>query len=250
MIEASEEAQTTGASQGLDVAGVQAGYGDTEVLRGVSLSARRGSVVALLGPNGAGKTTLLNVISGGVAARTGSMTLEGVDITRMSVSGRARRGLCHIPEGRGIFRSLTVRENLEVHASRSRDANLDAAYTAFPVLGMRQKQVAGTLSGGEQQMLALSRAFVTQARYLLLDELSLGLAPIVVEQIFEAIRMLVVAGSTIVLVEQYVERALALADTVVLMSQGTARDMGAANEVEVGSLIHSYLGQSGQSGPG
>jgi branched-chain amino acid transport system ATP-binding protein len=231
--------------RGLEVRGIYAGYADSEVLRDVSLVAPPGSVVALLGANGAGKTTLLNVISGGVDARAGSILLEGIDITRHSVSHRARMGLCHIPEGRGIFRSLTVRENLELHASRSPDADMALAYEAFPVLSARQKQVAGTLSGGEQQMLSLSRAFVNPARYLLLDELSLGLAPIVVDQIFDAIKKLAAGGSTIVLVEQYVERALALADTVALMSQGVTRDLGSARHVDVTSIVHSYLGQKG-----
>lgn len=246
MVEKTNGAAATTMPRGFDVLELHAGYGDTEVVRGVNLSAPRGSVLALLGANGAGKTTLLNVISGGVAARAGSVMLEGTDITDLSVSARSRKGLCHIPEGRGIFRSLTVRENLELHAAHGKEVpDFERAYSAFPVLNQRQKQVAGTLSGGEQQMLALSRAFVTRAPYLLLDELSLGLAPIVVEEIFEAIRLLADGGSTIILVEQYAERALALADTVVVMTQGTAHDLGSADNVDLESLFRSYLGQTG-----
>ena len=165
---------------------VVAGYGETTVVRGVSLSVPAGGTLAILGPNGAGKTTLLRTISGLLRPRSGSISLEGQDISDRSPSERVRRGLCHIPDPRGIFPSLTVAENLLLQAPRGtarRDA--EQAVDAFPRLGQRMGQRAGTLSGGEQQMLAVARAYVQHPNVVLLDEVCMGLAPNLVDEIFE-----------------------------------------------------------------
>ena len=172
-------------SAGIELRNVAAGYAGTPVLRNVSLVVPSGSVVALLGPNGAGKTTLLNVISGVLAPDAGSVWLQGADVTAESSHRRAGRGLCHVPEGRGIFPNLTVRQNIALHADQRReDEAIAAAVDAFPSLGQRLAHQAGTLSGGEQQMLALSAARVRRPDVVLLDEVSTGLAPRIIDEIF------------------------------------------------------------------
>ena len=172
----------------LEVRGLRAGYGRTEVLRGVDLTVPEAATVVLLGANGAGKTTLLNTIAGLVPVTSGDLRFQGAPIDRVSAHGRARRGVCLIPEGRGIFRRLTVKENLVVQADAGGLADaVERAAALFPVLAGRLDQPAGTLSGGQQQMLALARAFVTGAPLILADELSMGLAPVVVDDIFDAL---------------------------------------------------------------
>ncbi|HEX3790768.1 MAG TPA: ATP-binding cassette domain-containing protein, partial [Pseudonocardiaceae bacterium] len=169
----------------LQLRGVQAGYGGTPVLRGVDLTVPAGRVVALLGPNGAGKTTLLRTCSGLLHPTAGTITLGGRDVTYARPHVLAGRGLRHVPENRAVFGGLTVRDNLRVMAGgRLRPSTIEEATEAFPVLGRRLDQLAGTMSGGEQQMLALTRAYLTGPRYVLLDEVSMGLAPIVVDEIF------------------------------------------------------------------
>ncbi len=227
----------------LEIRNVVGGYGDTTVLRDVSLTVPDASVVALLGPNGAGKTTTLRMASGLLRPQRGSVVLDGDDITRLSPFRRASRGVCHIPEGRGIFPSLTVRENVTMYARRGTEKRAwERATETFPVLGSRRGQVAGTLSGGEQQMLALARAYVIEPRVVLVDEASLGLAPLVVDDIFRFLEKLASEGTALLLVEQYVTRALELADTVYLLNQGALVYEGPARDLDEERIFELYTG--------
>ncbi|HEX3611469.1 MAG TPA: ABC transporter ATP-binding protein [Sporichthyaceae bacterium] len=227
----------------LQLRGVQAGYVGTPVLRGVDLTVPAGRVVALLGPNGAGKTTLLRTCSGLLHPTAGTITLGGRDVTHARPHVLAGRGLCHIPENRAVFGGLTVRDNLRVMAGgRLRPDTIEEATEAFPVLGRRLDQLAGTMSGGEQQMLALTRAYLTAPRYVLLDEVSMGLAPIVVDQIFDFLRRLAARGVALLLVEQYVTKALALADMVYLLTKGVVDFAGEPTELDADALAARYLG--------
>jgi branched-chain amino acid transport system ATP-binding protein len=219
--------------------GIIAGYAETTVLRGVSLTVPPSSVVALLGPNGAGKTTLLRVASGLLRPTSGRITLDGDDVTHYRPHQLASRGVCHVPEGRGIFPSLTVRENLTLQAGQG---DMAKAIDAFPRLGERISQTAGTLSGGEQQMLALARAYLAEPKVMLLDEVSMGLAPKIVDEIFEFLHRLVSEGASLLLVEQYVTRALALADYVYLMNRGQIAYRGEPSELEDEDVFARYLG--------
>jgi branched-chain amino acid transport system ATP-binding protein len=232
----------------LSVDGLQAGYGRVTVLRGVDLTVGPGQVVALLGANGAGKTTLLRATSGALRATGGTIRIGGVDVTRARASERSRSGLCLIPEGRGIFRNLSVEENLRLSSPPwIKPRRLDPAYQMFPALAERRKQVAGTLSGGQQQMLALSRAFLSEASVVLVDEVSVGLAPVIVDAIFEALRALAAQGKSLLLVEQYVQRALAMADTVYLMKKGELTLAGRPADLDQRELMAEYLGQADSS---
>jgi branched-chain amino acid transport system ATP-binding protein len=227
----------------LEIVNVTAGYDATTVLREVSVSVPDGKVVALLGANGGGKTTLLRVASRMIGTDAGALQLDGVDMSTASPSRMARAGVCHVPEGRGIFPSLTVRENLALFAGKSSaGAALDRTAKEFPVLGQRLKQVAGTLSGGEQQMLALSRTFIGTPKVILLDEVSLGLAPKVVDELFEFLTKLAASGVSLLLVEQYVDRALAMADYVYLMGRGRVEYEGAPGGLDVARVKQSYVG--------
>ncbi|KPM57046.1 ABC transporter ATP-binding protein [Frankia sp. CcI49] len=222
---------------------VTAGYGDTTVLRGVSLTVGDGEVVALLGPNGAGKTTLLRAATGFLRPRSGRVSLDGKDMTAEPAHRFARRGVCHLPEGRGIFPSLTVRENITIQA-RGRDAEkaVAEAVDLFPALGTRLRQAAGSLSGGEQQMLALSRAYITSPRLVVVDEASLGLSPRVTDTIYELLARLAERGVSLVVVEQYVQRALALARTVYILNHGAVIHAGRANDITADDIYEKYLG--------
>jgi branched-chain amino acid transport system ATP-binding protein len=227
----------------LELRNVTAGYGEATVLREVSIVVPDSTVVALLGPNGAGKTTTLRVASGLLRPREGAVLLDGDDVTRLGPYQRVRRGLCHIPEGRGIFPSLTVRENLILDAPKGKESEaFRRATDTFPVLGTRQRQIAGTLSGGEQQMLALVRAYVSSPSVVLVDEASLGLAPLVVDSIFEFLERLAREGVALLLVEQYVSRALALASSVYLLNQGTIVYSGGADELDEDTIFAMYAG--------
>lgn len=233
----------------LEVDGLEAGYGETLVLRGLSLRVRERGVLAVLGPNGAGKTTLLRALSGQLAARRGRIRLDGRDLTTVSPSRRVALGLCHIPDPRGIFPSLTVRDNLVLQAPRGTTAaSIERAVSVFPRLGERIDQVAGTLSGGEQQMLAVARAYVRDPRVVLLDEVSMGLAPMVVDEIFDFLERLRDAGVALVIVEQFVHRALAMADDVVVVNRGAVVAQGPAGDFDEGSIFEAYAGATAPAG--
>jgi len=209
----------------LDVAGLCAGYGDVPVLRGIDLSIRAGSITALIGANGAGKTTLLRTISGIIPTEAGTIRYDGRDIVGMPPQDIVRAGLVQVPEGRRLFSEMTVFENLLVGSSspaarRKRDENLAMVLELFPRVRERRAQRAGTLSGGEQQMVAIARALMASPRLLLLDETSLGLAPIVVDEIFVAVRRLAAQGLTILVVEQNTALALEVADHGYVLEQG------------------------------
>jgi branched-chain amino acid transport system ATP-binding protein len=228
----------TSGAPALELADVRGGYGRIEVLKGLSLVVPDGAVVALLGPNGVGKTTTLRAITGTVAVWSGHVRLDGREITNRRPSEIARRGAVLVPEGRGVFPGLTVLDNLRIaHRSAPADARgpweawLEEIVATFPRLGERFEQLAGSLSGGEQQMLALCRALVGRPRVLLLDELSMGLAPLVVEQLFDHVRTLRETGHTIVLVEQYLTHALRLADLCYVLSKGSVVWVGDPGEL-------------------
>jgi branched-chain amino acid transport system ATP-binding protein len=221
---------------------VGAAYGDTVVLRNFSLVVPRRSVVTLLGPNGAGKTTVMRLVSGTLRPTAGTIAINGVDVTRVSAHKRATKGACLIPEGRGIFRSLSVRENLDLfRPTTSRDISIEHVLEVFPVLAARLSQIAGTLSGGEQQMLALSRAFFAKPDIVLVDEVSIGLAPKIVDQIFEILGHLASEGVSLLIVEQYVRRALDLADTVYLLNRGEVVLQGSTKEIKYDEVADAYL---------
>ena len=224
-------------------------YGVIRALAGVTLAVGEGQVVALIGANGAGKTTTLRAVSGMLRPTSGTVTLRGAEITGLPSHALVSRGMAHAPEGRGIFLNLTVRENLDLGAYLRRDkagieADRERAYALFPILGERRAQVAGTLSGGEQQMLAVARALMSRPKLLLLDEPSLGLAPQVVERIFQVLREINQDGVSLLLVEQNAHKALQIAhrayvlETGDIVMQGTGRELLASPEVR-----KAYLGE-------
>ena len=215
----------------LELRGVRAGYGPVEALHGVDLVIASGRLTALLGPNGAGKTTLLSVLAGLVRTRSGSLVWQGKDVSRTTAAERVRRGMLLIPEGRGSFPGLPVQENLRVFA---RGGDATPAFEAFPVLAERRLQRAGSLSGGEQQMLAMSRALLQRPTVLMLDELSAGLAPQVAAQLLALARRLADEGTTVVLVEQYADEALAIADHVHVLARGDVVFSGEPGELADG----------------
>ena len=231
----------------LEFADVRAAYGDIEVIHGVSLSIKRGSVFALLGPNGAGKSTLLKVCAGLLPPTGGEVRIGGITVHKpgqVAVADElARRGMCLIPEGKGIFPNLTVRDNLWMmtNTGKSLAQIEEAAYSQFPRLGERRKQMAGTLSGGEQQMLAMSRALSTDPALLLLDELSMGLAPIIVQDLYEIVGRVSELGVSILVVEQFARTVLGVADEAAIMVSGLVSRVGDPAELEE-ELESVYLG--------
>ena len=227
----------------LELRGITAGYGSHTVLRDVDLVVPDNSVVALLGPNGAGKTTLLRVASGLLRPSAGRLLLDGRDVTGWASHRLAAQGVCHVPEGRGIFRALSVKDNIRLQANPALDRDpVSAVVQAFPRLGERLGQRAGTMSGGEQQMLALSSAYVAGSETVLLDEVSMGLAPKIIDEIFGYLHGLASQGAALLLVEQYVGRALALADFVYILNKGRVQFVGEADELSEEQILASYLG--------
>ena len=225
----------------LELRNVTAGYTGAPVLHDVDLVVPDGSTVALLGPNGAGKTTLLRVAAGTLRPMRGRLLVDGADVTGRQPHDLVRHGVCTVPEGRAVFPGLTVRENLTLFAGGSSD-HLDLAVQAFPALGRRMNQRAGTMSGGEQQMVALARAYLQSPRLILLDEVSMGLAPVIVDEVFEFLATLRARGASLLLVEQYVGKALALADYVVLLSRGRIGFVGEPHELDEERIYQSYAG--------
>jgi branched-chain amino acid transport system ATP-binding protein len=227
----------------LELIGVRAGYGRIEVLQGVDLVVPSGAVVALLGPNGAGKTTTLKVVSGQIVPNAGCVHVAGRHVNGASPDALARAGVCTIPEGRGVFPNLTVRENLEMATFRGPSlADMEeVTYARFPRLAQKRAQLAGTMSGGEQQMLALSRALATDPALLLLDELSMGLAPIIVSELYEAVGQVAAAGVSILVVEQFARTVLGVADYAALMLNGRVVQVGEPADIE-DELTAAYLG--------
>jgi branched-chain amino acid transport system ATP-binding protein len=232
----------------LTLEGIDAFYGDLQALHGVSLDVREGEIVALVGANAAGKTTTLRVISGTLPASVGRVMFNGEDISTVPAHERVGRGIVQVPEGRRLFPFMTVRENLLLGAhppaARAEQAqSLDRVLDLFPILGERTTQLAGSLSGGEQQMCAIGRALMTKPRLLMLDEPTLGIAPVLVQKIFETVAAINRAGVTILLVEQNVRRALALAHRACVLENGRLVLAGAARDLAADErLKKAYLG--------
>jgi branched-chain amino acid transport system ATP-binding protein len=232
----------------LSVSNVSAGYGDFRALFGVSLTVAGGEAVGVIGPNGAGKTTLMRVISGLLRVWSGDLALEGKSLVRVPAHRIVEQGIAHVPENRRLFPRLTVEENLRVGAfvpaaRRRFRERLARVYQLFPVLGQRRHQLAGTLSGGEQQMCAIGRAIMSGPKILLMDEPSAGLAPLVVEQVFGLVRRIRAEGLTVLIVEQNVRQVLEVVDRAYLLEVGRIRLAGSAAELRDHDLIRrAYMG--------
>jgi branched-chain amino acid transport system ATP-binding protein len=223
--------------------GVTAGYGEVVALRNADLIVPPGTVAALVGPNGAGKTTLLRVASGLMVPQSGRVSYQGRDLTGKPAQAVCRAGVCLVPEGRGIFAGLTVREHLRLFAAPGEEAAaVRRASEAFPRLGERLNQPVGTMSGGEQQMVALARAYVQRPSVVLLDEVSMGLAPKIVDDIFSFLKKLADEGIALLVVEQFVGKVLALADIVYVMNRGEVVFSGDTGEITEAELVRYYLG--------
>ena len=235
----------------LEVDDIRVAYGDLTALWGVSLSVKQGEIVVMIGPNGAGKTTLLRAVAGLQPPYRGSIKLDGAPVQRLPAHELVKRGVVLIPEGRRLFANMSVIENLMMGAytAKAREAyetTLQRLYTVFPLLAERRDQAAGTLSGGQQQMLAIGRALMSQPRLLLLDEPSLGLAPLVVRDIFEVLRQINADGVTVLLAEQNARMALELADRAYILEQGMVAGEGTAREMlQADHVRRAYLGQVG-----
>jgi branched-chain amino acid transport system ATP-binding protein len=232
----------------LELRDVEAGYGPFRALFGVSLAVREGSVLALLGSNGAGKTTVARVCSGLIKPTAGNVVFDGDDVTGQRPYRLVRHGIAQAPEGRSVFASLTVEENLLLPLRRSLGRSgvskgLERAYEIFPPLGQRRRQLAGTLSGGEQRMLALARVLANPPRLLICDELSLGLAPIIVDEVYKTLTAIREAGTTLLIVEQHVGHALGIADDVAVLVKGRVTYDGPV--AEMGDLSERLLPSAG-----
>ena len=232
----------------LSVEDINVYYGAIHAIKGISFEVNEGEIVILTGANGAGKSTTLNTVSGLLRSKTGSIHFLGEDIGKVPAHKLVEKGLSQVPEGRRVFLQMTVQENLEMGAYTEKAStipqNLELVYEQFPRLKERYKQVAGTLSGGEQQMLAMGRALMSQPKLLMLDEPSMGLAPILVEQIFEIIQNLHKAGTTILLVEQNAQMALSIADRAYVLETGKISLSGPASELlHNDSVRKAYLGE-------
>ena len=232
----------------LEVQDIQVYYGMIQALKGVSFSVNEGEVIALIGANGAGKTTTLHTVTGLLRAKSGHIIYDGQDITKVPPHKIVTMGMAHVPEGRRVFANMTVLQNLKMGAfTRSDkneiDATIEKVYKRFPRLKERQNQTAGTLSGGEQQMLAMGRALMSKPKLLMLDEPSMGLAPILVEQIFDIIRELHAAGTTILLVEQNAQAALSVADRAYVLETSRITLSGTGKELMASDAVRkAYLG--------
>jgi branched-chain amino acid transport system ATP-binding protein len=228
----------------LELRNIRASYGSIEVLHGVNLSVGRGEVVALLGPNGAGKSTMIKVVSGLLRPTSGQLIVGGRDVTGAAANALARAGLCTIPEGRGIFPNLTVRENLlmATYSGHKLSDIEESTYARFPRLSERRTQLAGTMSGGEQQMLSLARALATDPVILLLDELSMGLAPLIVAELYQQVAAIAAEGVSVLVVEQFARTVLGVADQAVLLAHGKVQVAGKASEIGEDVLAGAYLG--------
>lgn len=227
----------------LELQSITAAYGGIEVLHGVDLAVPAGTVLALLGPNGAGKTTTISIACGLLTPTSGKVLMAGTDVSGASAEDLARLGVVTIPEGKGIFPNLTVKENLlmATYAGVPMDHVEEVAYTRFARLGERRNQVAGTLSGGEQQMLAMARGLAVNPAVLLLDELSMGLAPLVVEELYGVVAQIAREGTSILVVEQFARTVLGVADLAAVMVNGRIRALGPPDEIE-NELSAAYLG--------
>jgi branched-chain amino acid transport system ATP-binding protein len=227
----------------LELAGIHAGYGRIDVLHGVNLRLMPGKVYALLGPNGAGKSTTLAVASGQIVPSAGTLSMFGRTVNGVAADALARAGMCLVPEGRGIFPNLSVLENLRMATFTGTSMNTvtERAFARFPRLAERRKQTAGTLSGGEQQMLAMARALATDPAVLLIDELSMGLAPIVVEELYSHVANIAREGLSIVIVEQFAHEILGVADVAGIMLHGRIQQVGSPAEI-ADELVSAYLG--------
>ncbi|MGW3314721.1 ABC transporter ATP-binding protein [Streptomyces fungicidicus] len=232
----------------LDIKGLQVAYGKVEALRGLDLTVRENEIVALLGNNGAGKSTTVSAVSGVVRPRAGTVTAFGEDITKATPWSIVERGIVHVPEGRRIFSRLTVHENLQlggytVRDSTSIDKRIDQVYALFPRMAERRDQQGGTLSGGEQQMLAIGRAMVAGPRLIMLDEPSMGLAPLIVAQVMDAIVSINQAGTAVLLIEQNARVALKVAHRGCVMESGRVSVTGSAAELRADpQVVEAYLG--------
>ncbi len=232
----------------LEVKNLEVYYGVIRALKGISFEVNEGEIVSLIGANGAGKTTMMQSVVGIIPKKSGSVVFDGHDISKTTCHKIVQLGMTQVPEGRRIFQELTVYENLLMGAYNTKDqqqfkADLDAAFERFPRLAERRKQIAGTLSGGEQQMLAMSRALMSHPKLLMLDEPSMGLAPILVDQIFEIIKELNQAGTTILLVEQNASKALEIADRAYVLETGNIILSGTGKELMNSSDVQkAYLG--------
>jgi branched-chain amino acid transport system ATP-binding protein len=239
--------ESTKAIPVLELSSVRAGYGTIDVLHGIDIRLMAGEVFALLGPNGAGKSTTLGVACGAIVPHSGGLALCGRDVTGAGPDALARAGVCLIPEGRGIFPNLSVAENLRMasYTGVSYREVLDRAFTQFPRLGERRKQTAGTLSGGEQQMLSMARALATEPALLLIDELSMGLAPIIVEELYEHVRRIAESGLSILIVEQFAHEILGIAHRAGIMLHGRLVHSGQPAMIAE-ELAEAYLGSDHQ----
>jgi branched-chain amino acid transport system ATP-binding protein len=232
----------------LEVTDLRAGYGQVPALYGISFEVEQGEIVAVLGPNGAGKTTTLSCISGLLRPWSGRILFDGRDIAASTPEQTVSLGIAHVPEGRHVFPAMSVEDNLKIGSWAQRRAagafqqNIERVFGYFPVLGERRKQLAGTLSGGEQQMLAIGRALMSGPKLLIIDEAALGLAPIMVERVFDIVREIRSDGNTVLMVEQNAPVTLALADRVYLMQRGELVAGGPAADVRAAGVLDAYLG--------
>jgi branched-chain amino acid transport system ATP-binding protein len=232
----------------LELDAIEAGYGEVRVLWGISLSIQRGQLTTIVGANGAGKTTTLRALIGAIPTRSGRVLFEGEDVTKLAAHAKVARGIVLVPEGRQLFAAMSVEENLEMGAFSSRarrrfDTRLKEVFELFPRLKDRRRQKAGTFSGGEQQMLAIARGLMSDPEVLIIDELSLGLAPVVVHQLFDTLKKLKAGGLTILLVEQNVHLAFALSDHAYVIAEGRLFTQGRPAELaKMPEIRQAYLG--------